>query len=285
MMNCHDPAYSAMFNALMEEVFGFSFAPWQALGLWDERYESYSVIRDGRMLSNICVFKSELLIVGRPVAAYQLGAVATAKAYRGQGLSRALMDHVLAVYPDVPLYLFANQSVLGFYPRFGFERKAQWELWLEAGDAGWTGEAGRIYPPKGIVRGAERGGIAPGDAQNNGVAPGAPALPIPFTNPRVKDALARRGAHSALLDTLNADSVTLFHLLMESDLDVYDLPGLDALTVVRREGDTLFLADVIAAAPIGYADVIAALPFEGIRGRLRMHKGAYQASQIKIQAS
>lgn len=42
--------------------------------------------------------------------------------YRGRGLSRQLMEHIMATYEDIPMYLSANESVLDFYPRFGFER-------------------------------------------------------------------------------------------------------------------------------------------------------------------
>lgn len=44
--------------------------------------------------------------------------------YRGQGLAKNLLNHVIAKYEDQYdfLYLFANDTVLDFYPKFGFER-------------------------------------------------------------------------------------------------------------------------------------------------------------------
>ena len=53
----------------------------------------------------------------------------TDPAYRGQGLSRTLLEEVLkdwAEYCDC-LYLFANSSVLGFYPKFGFARTTEYQ--------------------------------------------------------------------------------------------------------------------------------------------------------------
>ena len=53
------PIYEAMFDDLIQEVYGFSFAPWFARKLWDERYESYSIIQNGRILANVCIFKTD----------------------------------------------------------------------------------------------------------------------------------------------------------------------------------------------------------------------------------
>lgn len=40
--------------------------------------------------------------------------------YRGQGLAKKLLEHVIAKYEDQYdfLYLFANDTVLDFYPKF-----------------------------------------------------------------------------------------------------------------------------------------------------------------------
>lgn len=44
--------------------------------------------------------------------------------YRNQGLSGKLMNHIIEVYEQEYnfIYLFANESVLDFYPKFGFEK-------------------------------------------------------------------------------------------------------------------------------------------------------------------
>ena len=90
----NDAAYAAMFDALMREVFGFSFAPWLERGLWDARYESYSFIEGGAMCANVCVFKADMLIGGKPVRAHQFGAVATRAGYRGRGCARRLIERM-----------------------------------------------------------------------------------------------------------------------------------------------------------------------------------------------
>ena len=120
--NRNNPEYEAMFDDLIQEVFGFSFSLWLERKLWDERYESYSIIENGRMISNVCIFKKELIVSGEIVCANRFGAIATRKDSRGKGFSRRLMEHVLSLYPDTPAYLSANPSVIDFYPRFGFKQ-------------------------------------------------------------------------------------------------------------------------------------------------------------------
>lgn len=47
--------------------------------------------------------------------------------YRDQGLLRIIMEKVIAEWKDKCelIYLFANDSVLDFYPKFGFDKVQQ----------------------------------------------------------------------------------------------------------------------------------------------------------------
>lgn len=58
---------------------------------------------------------------------FQLGAVATDPERRGRGLSRRLLERALDPIEvgTRPVFLFANESVTEFYPRFGFRRLPQ----------------------------------------------------------------------------------------------------------------------------------------------------------------
>lgn len=77
MSSRNDSAYEAVLDDLIRETFGFSFMPWFEQKLWDERYESYSIINGGEMLANVCIFKTDMLVSGRKTRAHQFGAVAT----------------------------------------------------------------------------------------------------------------------------------------------------------------------------------------------------------------
>ena len=61
-----------------------------------------------------------------PIKNYiQLGTVMTAPPCRKQGLSRFLMEEIKKDWEGRcdGMYLFANDTVLDFYPKFGFSRQ------------------------------------------------------------------------------------------------------------------------------------------------------------------
>lgn len=49
--------------------------------------------------------------------------------YRNKGISRKLMDKVLQDWKDKcdAIYLYANDSVLDFYPKFGFIKAKEYQ--------------------------------------------------------------------------------------------------------------------------------------------------------------
>ena len=61
---------------------------------------------------------------GKPIRGIQIGTVGTLPEYRNQGLSKYLMELVLNKYNNSTelVFLFANDTVLDFYPKFGFQR-------------------------------------------------------------------------------------------------------------------------------------------------------------------
>jgi len=230
MNNKNDPAYEAMFDALIQEVFGFSFEPWFEYELWDENYESYSIVENGRMLSNVCIFKSELLVRGAAVPAMQFGAVATAKSARGRGLSRLLMEHILRLYPDRLAYLAANEGVTDFYPKFEFRQVQTYRPILHMPYSGQFSSA----------------------------------IKLDIDDEIVTHALQTRGAFSNLVDCTNASSIQMFHLIMQYHDGIYHLPHSKAIVIAQQTGSKLFLADVISQNKITLDEILAGLPFTGI---------------------
>ena len=116
----------AAYEALCAEVFpGLSFEKWYQAGYWDGKLFNPHVLMDGdRIVSAVSVNKMHIRVGNQPPRLYiQLGGVMTAPDYRNQGLSSALIDRILTEWEDKcdGIFLFANDSVLDFYPRFGFK--------------------------------------------------------------------------------------------------------------------------------------------------------------------
>lgn len=116
------PALRPGFFALAREIFDLDFEPWYRGGWWGERYIPYLLTVDGQAAANVSVNVLDTRFQGRPRRYVQLGTVMTAPAYRGRGYSRRLLETVLDQWRDRcdGIYLYANDSVLDFYPKFGF---------------------------------------------------------------------------------------------------------------------------------------------------------------------
>jgi len=111
------------FNNLTEKTYGFNFKQWYEDGYWGEKYIPYSLVDGDKVVSNVSVNIMDFFILGEQKKYVQIGTVMTDEEYRGQGLCRVLMELVLKEWEDKCdlIYLFANDSVLDFYPKFGFE--------------------------------------------------------------------------------------------------------------------------------------------------------------------
>ena len=114
--------YRQSFNKLAKKTYGFDFEDWFQLGYWGELYIPFSLLHNEEVVANISVNTLEFMIDGKLHHILQLGTVMTDEAYRGRGLSRELMNRVLREYGEKEemIYLYANGTVLDFYPKFGF---------------------------------------------------------------------------------------------------------------------------------------------------------------------
>ncbi|NIK76505.1 putative GNAT family N-acyltransferase [Paenibacillus castaneae] len=115
--------YRASFNRLSQLVFGIEFEAWFQKGCWDDDYICHSIVSDNEIIANISVSRMNLVVEGVTMNAIQIGTVMTHPEHRGKGYSKQLMEYVLKTYEktcDV-VFLFANSTVLDFYPKFGFK--------------------------------------------------------------------------------------------------------------------------------------------------------------------
>lgn len=111
------------FNALAEQTFGLNFENWYQNGFWGDAYDPYSIVIDGEVVANVSLNRTDMIIGGERKKIYQLGTVMTKVEYRNRGLIRQIMAKIDEAVADADgVYLFANDEVLGFYPKFGFTK-------------------------------------------------------------------------------------------------------------------------------------------------------------------
>lgn len=121
--------YRMNFNALTEKTFGFNFEKWYQDGYWKNQYIPYSLMDGDVVVSNVSVNIMDFEVFGKMKRYIQLGTVMTDVDYRNQGLLKVIMEKIIVEWKDKGdlLYLFANNSVLNFYPKFGFTKLNQYQ--------------------------------------------------------------------------------------------------------------------------------------------------------------
>ena len=172
------------------------------------------------------LFALTLSVEGRPLPAIQLNGVATTASHRGRGLSRRIIGRILEEHAGTPAFLFANDSVLEFYPRFGFRRA---EDFLPVAEE-------RLLPCPAARR------ITPDEAR-----------PL----------LEKRCQFSRVFDAADGLPIHLFHLYGECRDHIWQLSG-ETAAVAIQEGSTLRLLDVFGSRPTEWSEVRTRLPFSGI---------------------
>lgn len=211
--------YRLSFNELAGKTFGIDFEKWYQLGFWNDRYVCYSFADGERVVSNVSASKLDFILEGKRINAVQLGAVMTAPEYRGQGLAAKLMNIVLKEHENKCdlIYLFANDTVLDFYPKFGFHSVIkEWQYYVEI-------QTKNRYPGKSCKLDLSKANDL--------------KLLTGFVNERT--------LISYIFDVDHAESILLWHCLYNFPQDVHYLEDLGVLVIAKATNEVLHLYDVI----------------------------------------
>lgn len=119
----NNEALRKSFFELAKRTFDISFEDWYEQGFWGEGYIPFSFVEGEKVIANASVNVLELVINGEKKKAIQIGTVMTHPDYQKRGLSASLMNKVIEEFENRVdfMYLFANETVLEFYPKFGFK--------------------------------------------------------------------------------------------------------------------------------------------------------------------
>lgn len=116
-------------NELTEKTFGFNFENWYSNGFWTDKFIPHSLVDGDKVIAHVSVNLMDFDLDGTEKHYIQIGTVMTEKNYGGQGLSRYLIEKVIDEYKENSdgIYLFGNDSVINFYPKFGFTRSKEYQ--------------------------------------------------------------------------------------------------------------------------------------------------------------
>lgn len=124
----HEDQLRHSFNELAQKTFGICFEEWYQKGCWKDQYVPYSIVINNKVIANVSISHMDFIWDGSKNHLIQIGTVMTDEDYRGSGYSRILMEQILKEYKENHgIYLFANDSVLEFYPKFGFQQANEYQ--------------------------------------------------------------------------------------------------------------------------------------------------------------
>ena len=218
------------FNSLTQKTYGFDFEQYYQSGYWGIGYIPYSLSDGETIVANVSASVSDCLVLGEHKKYIQIGTVMTDYAYRNQGLSRYLMEKVIDEYDgkcDL-IYLFANDSVLNFYPKFGFNVMNEYQC------STTITNDNKIIVDKKLD------------------------MSLDANKELVVDKINSSITMSKLSIINNVGGVMFYCTSFMSD-NVYYLKEHDVIVVAEFENDTLYLNDVFSSSEVVVNDIIKEL--------------------------
>lgn len=125
----HDDILRKSFNDLAGVTYGLNFENWYQNGYWTEKYNPYSIVIENKVVANVSVNIMDFVSKEENKRYIQLGTVMTDSEYRNQGLIKIIMQEIENDFQGSTdgFYLFGNDSVLEFYPKFGYRKGIEYQ--------------------------------------------------------------------------------------------------------------------------------------------------------------
>lgn len=215
------------FNELAGKTFGLNFEDWYQNAFWTDNYNPYSVVIDGRVVANVSVNRTDMEINGEVKHFLQLGTVMTEESYRNQGLSRKIMEQIEADFDGKVdgYYLFGNDSVLDFYPRFGFRKAKEYQYSKKVSNQ-------RAVQVKKVIM---------------------------DNNEKWKQLISvmNRNVFRGRFDMVNNNELIMFYVTKFMQENVFYHEATDTYVIAEPEGESLFIHNVFSTTIEDLGEVIA----------------------------
>lgn len=125
----HNDILRNSFIDLAIKTFDLSFQEWYRQGYWTDAYIPYALVNNNKVIANASANIIDLIWQGESRRYIQIGTVMTDIDHRNKGLAGQLVRLILTDWQDEAdaFFLFANPTTVDFYPKFGFERTAEYQ--------------------------------------------------------------------------------------------------------------------------------------------------------------
>jgi len=222
--------YRLSFNNLAKKVYGIDFEEWYQQGYWGDKYHPYSLVHKEEVVASVSVNPIDFFANGELYHTLQIGTVMTEEAYRHKGLSKELINIILEEYENTCelIYLYANDTVLDFYPKFGFVQAEEYNYSKTV----IMGENKLAYRKLNIKESRDK------------------ALII---------RLVTNKCTLSMISMVDNPGLDMFYLISFMAEDIYYIEDLDLIAVAELEGDKMFLLDVFCEHQVDLDMVIKSL--------------------------
>jgi ribosomal protein S18 acetylase RimI-like enzyme len=211
---------TAAFKAFLIEIHGLDLTSWEEKGYWNDDYRSFSFFdRKGQVVSSVNVYSLDLLVEGELRRGAQISGVGTLPEYRRQGLNRRLTEIALewiAPRHDF-VFLFSDEDAIPFYRATGFQPLIESRPFVGVSGCEDMAEWRRLD------------------------------LAVPADRALIERLSRERTPVSDVLG-VNSHELFMFHALYTMTDCLHYLPDDDLLVLFRRDGERLFLHDVVGLA-------------------------------------
>lgn len=232
------------FDSLAYTTFSIYFEDWYGNGYWTDNYNPYSFLYKGNIVANVSVNIMDMYLDGVHKRFLQLGTVMTGRDFRGMGLCTRLIKEIQKEYEGKVdgIFLFANNNVLDFYPKFGFCKAKEYQYYknIDAADQN----------KKTVSSSAETGSSKEMKAKRVSMSRREDWK-------RLEDAILKSTCNSRFGMKRNV-GLLMFYVTKFMKEAVYYIEEQDAYVIAEVYGDRLDLYEIIAPTKVNLDQVISA---------------------------
>lgn len=213
---------------LTKNVFGLDFSIWYHSGFCGEQFIPYTLFDQDKAVASVGVSISNMDWKGQLRKFAQLSTVMTDPDYRGKGLNRWLLEYVIREWEDKSdcVYLYANDSVVDYYPKFGFEKSAEYRYKKE------------ITKKSGVFRKLDLKLKSDIDLLNQKYS---------YSNPY------------SLVTMRNNFELLMFHCVTLLSNNIYYIEQYDAIIIAEYKDDFILCYDIYTASHCHMEDILGIL--------------------------
>jgi GNAT superfamily N-acetyltransferase len=222
------------FMELTQKTFGLDFETWYQNGYWGKSYIPHVLLDNNHVVANVSVNIINTVWQNQRKSYIQLGTVMTDSKYRNKGLARFLLNKILEEWKDKcdAVYLFANDSVLDFYPKFGFVRASEYQSEMP------------IYKNQGVVK------------------------KLDMSSPQDRELLLGKYAQSnpfSALPMIDNVGLLMFYCSQFMSNNVYYVEECDAIVIAEYKDDNLLCYDIFCTNDKALGDILSIMSTENTK--------------------